>query len=255
MKTTLLAAVLALAGLSATADAWTLPDQVARIPSTNLADMAAAVPGPNGPVIVYNPNLLERAPAGVQEFAFAHEYGHIVLGHLAHLEAQGIPQWAQALEKQADCYAATVIDDAAAEQAAELFETMQGPTSADARHPSGNERAALIRQCHARAHATTTPTGGDPDPTAGGTDDDPGSGTADGDDGAGSQHCHQVTRYHTVTTYQTVTVMEVQPVMRCQYVMTAWGPRPVCAPVMVPVPVTRQVPVTHEEPVTETVCD
>jgi len=141
--------------VAANAGAWTLPSNIPTVANYQLPDGAMAAPTAAGPVIVYNPAVLARLSAAMQEFVVAHEYGHIVLGHLAYPQSQGVPAWAQRLELEADCYAASVVDDEAAAQAAAYFATQQGPYRPDPRHPTGYERAATIRSCHARGAETT----------------------------------------------------------------------------------------------------
>jgi hypothetical protein len=74
--------------------------RVPEIANPNLSDIAMVTNSPQGPVIIYNPILCQRAGPALCEFYKWHEYGHIALSHTF------VQNWPQVKEFQADCWAA-----------------------------------------------------------------------------------------------------------------------------------------------------
>jgi hypothetical protein len=138
-------------------------------------------------------------------------------------------QWAQHLEKQADCFAAQRVSETAYREALQLF-AMQGSNRPDWYHPTGYERIAVIRECRNNSNGTTPPR-----PT--------------------TQRCRQVTTYEVVTNYVTQWVTVQNWETRCGWYPTPYGPRQQCGQVLVPRQVPRQVPVQQRVPRQTTVCD
>ena len=81
--------------------AWKPSNPVPEIADPTLNDIAAVRLGPHGPQIHYNPTIVASVSTGTVEFFYAHEYGHVELGHLRKLAAGTSPYWSQLLEKEA----------------------------------------------------------------------------------------------------------------------------------------------------------
>lgn len=120
---------------------------IREIPVFNLPDIAIASMDENGPVIYINPILADTVGPWVTEFFRAHEFFHHRLGHLQDSEALADPLQRREMEIHADCEAAKVVSPHAVLAAVEFFIATQGPTRADALHPTGYERANAIRLC------------------------------------------------------------------------------------------------------------
>ncbi|MFA5354375.1 MAG: hypothetical protein WC291_09105 [Thermodesulfovibrionales bacterium] len=153
-----LAAILLLFVSSLQAQAWQPP--LRTVPKTDLTDVAVAGYAGDEPVIFFNPQYMQWLGSVSSAFFFAHEYGHHHLGHLKGLaevmkkEPQSMIRIRQEYEMEADCYAAALLAreaPQAVEAIITLFETAQGEGRIDWLHPSGYERADLIRSCASKA--------------------------------------------------------------------------------------------------------
>jgi hypothetical protein len=134
---------------------------VREVPDSSLQDVAVAVADPLDPVIYYNPRLMTRFGSNLSAFVLAHEYGHIRYGHRR--VANKVADRAAIMrryELEADCYAAQMlarVKPNAASVAIDFFIKM-GEFRYDEDHPTGQERAAKIRQCLAEpAHLAPQP--------------------------------------------------------------------------------------------------
>ncbi len=92
------------------AQIWTTPPGIREIPVPALHDIAIASFDQWGPVIYYNPNLIEQAGPLAAAFYMAHEYAHHYLGHIVQQEAWNahpyLQPWLDAdMENEADAYA------------------------------------------------------------------------------------------------------------------------------------------------------
>ena len=112
--------------------------QVPELPEPGLPDIAMVTVLNGQVVIIYNPVLCERMGLLTCRFFRAHEYGHVVHGHV--LRAVW-PQWA---EFEADCFAARYAALAEFEAAYSFFQNGNGGTPV---HGTGPERAARIYEC------------------------------------------------------------------------------------------------------------
>ena len=125
--------------------------QIREIPIYNLPDVAMAGYDQLGPVIYYNPSVVQQVGPVLSGFFKAHEYGHIYLNHTQREMFEANPYnraWVrQEYEKAADCYAARNVQPQVAQAAIQFFSTMQGPTRPDWYHPTGYERSAVIQNC------------------------------------------------------------------------------------------------------------
>ena len=110
--------------------------QVPEIPRQGLGDIARAVMTPGGPVIFYDPMICAQMGALACRFFRAHEYGHIVLGHLGGV----FPPMA---EMQADCFAATNAAPAEVQAGVQTF-MAQGNGGDAAGHGTGFQRARRV---------------------------------------------------------------------------------------------------------------
>ena len=100
------------------------------------------------PVILIDPNQLGN-PLW-EEFLVAHECAHHVRGHTLPqgMWFRNMTVWATSQQElEADCFAASVVSPRAAQFAAELFATTQGPMPSGPGYPTGFQRAANILQC------------------------------------------------------------------------------------------------------------
>jgi IrrE N-terminal-like domain len=123
---------------------------VREVADSSLQDVAVAVADPRDPVIYYNPRLMTRFGPNLSAFVMAHEYGHIEYGH-RRVSARVTERAAlmRQFELEADCYAARMlarVKPEAADVAIEFFLKM-GDFRYDDDHPTGNERANMIRTC------------------------------------------------------------------------------------------------------------
>lgn len=128
--------------------------QVREIPVKALPDIAMASYDQLGPVIYYNPILCRQVGPIISEFFRAHEYGHHELGHIQreYFEANAYNRaWVrQKYEKEADCYAAKNLPQRDIETVIIFFIRTQGPNRPDWYHPTGYERAEVLRDCLGR---------------------------------------------------------------------------------------------------------
>jgi len=138
---------------SADAQGLHLIPGVPEIATDTIDDIAIAIVDVPQPAIYYNPIRARRYGPQLTEFFLAHEYGHIALHHtragLGVLPDEVRDSALQAQELEADCYAARRSDPRArvASEAAIRFFTRLGPFRFDAVHPTGSQRAAMIRDC------------------------------------------------------------------------------------------------------------
>ena len=138
---------------SADAQGLHLIPGVPEIATDTIDDIAIAIVDVPQPAIYYNPIRARRYGPQLTEFFLAHEYGHIALHHtragLSVLPDEVRDSALQAQELEADCYAARRADPQAraASEAAIRFFTRLGPFRFDAVHPTGSQRAAMIRDC------------------------------------------------------------------------------------------------------------
>jgi hypothetical protein len=146
--------VFLLTAASVGAQVWDAP--VREVSRADLPDVAVASYDAYGPIIYYNPNVLAKVGPVLSAFFRAHEHAHISQKHIQR-EMFGANPYnrvglRQSYEKEADCEAARVlarVSPAHVEQSAQFFETTLGPNRPDWLHPTGYERAAVIRQCGA----------------------------------------------------------------------------------------------------------
>ena len=130
---------------------WDPPYPVREIPYPGLADIAMATADYAGPVIYYNPYLVQQFGPDLTTFFRAHEYGHIHLGHVEKLGSLGgqlsLVVDRKRIELEADSYAAAVLagsGDWAALEAAYRFFYSQGHGRYSPIYPTGYERAQVI---------------------------------------------------------------------------------------------------------------
>ncbi len=125
--------------------------QIREVPAFDLPDTSIATYDQFGPVIYYNPLALQRLGPQVSKFVRAHEYAHHILHHIQRGDMAGwqtnTAQTRRSFELEADCYAAKNVSRAVAQAAADSFSQTQGVERPDAQHPTGNERATVIKQC------------------------------------------------------------------------------------------------------------
>jgi len=122
---------------------------VREIPKHSLRDAAVATHDRRGPVIYYNPYILRKLGPGVSNFVRAHEYGHHALNHFQREKGlRGKYSSAQIhhnFEKEADCFAAKKVKRSDNLAAIRYFASRGG--SSNSKHPSGYDRANVIREC------------------------------------------------------------------------------------------------------------
>jgi len=137
-----------------------LRKQVTIVVDRKMRDAAMAVADPVRPVIYVNPTVLAELEPSFVTFVIRHEHGHIRSGHQRPDRARYDRDRADALlrsyELEADCIAAAelVADQPAAVDAAIRFFSGLGPVRVDSEHPSGEERAAVIRACAVSSQET-----------------------------------------------------------------------------------------------------
>jgi len=125
--------------------------QIREFPMYHLKDASIATYDQFGPVIYYNPQILRTLGPQISEFVRAHEHAHHFLQHM-HREklstrTTDVAKLRRIFELEADCYAAKKVARHIALAAANNFSDTQGLRRPDKNHPTGNERAAVIRQC------------------------------------------------------------------------------------------------------------
>jgi hypothetical protein len=150
VKCALLVCLTVLVG-GADAQAQVCP-QVREVPNLQLNDIAMASMDAFGPVIFYNPVVVQQAGPLLNAFFRAHEYAHVCLGHVQQLLGANplVQAWlSPQLELQADCAAAKSLrglNPQALQAAIQLF-TSQGPIQQRPTHPAGTIRAQNIAGC------------------------------------------------------------------------------------------------------------
>jgi hypothetical protein len=118
---------------------------VPEVAAPDLPDTAMAEMTSSGPVIFYNPALY-RAAGPAREFVRAHEYGHVLLGHLED-EAMITTRAGRArAEAEADCFAARSVPRAAVIAMAALVRSLPAEPR-DAVYGTKPERARRILAC------------------------------------------------------------------------------------------------------------
>lgn len=125
--------------------------QIRQIPVPYLQDVAMASFDGMGPVIYYNPYIIDQSPPLLRKFFLLHETGHHVLNHIQQSMFTYDPYsraWVQQdLEKQADCYAAKNLSAPERQMIAQWFAMTQGLMRPDWFHPTGYERAQVLLTC------------------------------------------------------------------------------------------------------------
>ena len=111
---------------------WQPPQPVPEYLNPNVPDAAITTMGPQGMIIVYNPNIMGQLPPKFRAFVRAHEYGHVYYG---------------GNEIVADQFAAEVYrqtDPGVCSAAAWYLYVMNNP--GDATHPPSRYRAQVVAQ-------------------------------------------------------------------------------------------------------------
>ena len=119
--------------------------QVPEVAAPDLQDTAMAEMTTSGPVIFYNPALY-RAAGEAREFVRAHEYGHVLLGHLSDEDMQTTERGRARAEAEADCFAARASGRDAVTAMVHLLLTLP-PEPRDAIYGTKPERARRILVC------------------------------------------------------------------------------------------------------------
>ncbi len=119
--------------------------QVPELAAPDLQDTAMAEMTSSGPVIFYNP-VLFRAAGGAREFVRAHEYGHVLLGHLENEEMLTTDGGRARAEAEADCFAARAAGASAVTAMVHLVLGLP-PEPRDAIYGTKPERARRILAC------------------------------------------------------------------------------------------------------------
>ena len=134
-----------------TASIVTAEQKIREVPVPHLRDVAIATFDRYGPVIYYNPTALKKLGPDIAKFVRAHEYAHLAMKHMQREEQSTLEisttELRRSFELEADCYAAKTVSRESALAAAENFAKVVGLKRADAVHPTGKERAEIIRQC------------------------------------------------------------------------------------------------------------
>jgi Zn-dependent peptidase ImmA (M78 family) len=125
------------------------PALVPEVAVADLADTAMAEMTATGPVIFYNPALY-RAAGAAREFVRAHEYGHVLLGHLTDEVMLTTDEGRARAEAQADCFAARAVSPEATLAMADLVRGLP-PDPRDRIYGTKSERARRILACAAGA--------------------------------------------------------------------------------------------------------
>lgn len=134
---------LALAAVSAVSPASA--QMVPEIPRYDLPDVAmVSLDASGSPVILYNPSACQAAGPAC-EFFRAHEYGHVMLGHLYDPAAR-LPAGQARAEAQADCFAARNSSSLAVRAMIQLV-LQQPPDPRDAIYGTKPARASRIAAC------------------------------------------------------------------------------------------------------------
>jgi len=118
---------------------------VPELSDPHLDDTAMAEMTDTGPVILFNPKLY-RAAGEAREFVRAHEYGHVLLGHLDDDEMLSTSEGRARAEAEADCFAARASTKEAVMAMAKLVRSLP-PEPRDAIYGTKPERARRILAC------------------------------------------------------------------------------------------------------------
>jgi Zn-dependent peptidase ImmA (M78 family) len=121
------------------------PALVPELAAPNLSDTAMAEMTADGPVILYNPALY-RAAGAAREFVRAHEYGHVLLGHLKNVAMMRSDEGRAEAEAEADCFASCVASREAVLAMARLVRSLP-PERRDRIYGTKQERARRILSC------------------------------------------------------------------------------------------------------------
>jgi len=121
------------------------PARVPEVAAPDLQDTAMAEMTASGPVILYNPALY-RAAGAAREFVRAHEYGHVLLGHLSDEEMLTTEHGRARAEAEADCFAARAAGQDAVLAMVHLVLSLP-PESRDVIYGTKPERARRILAC------------------------------------------------------------------------------------------------------------
>lgn len=146
-KHLLISVILATLFLASTS---TIHAQIREIPVPTLQDIAIASYDQYGPVIYYNPQIVQQSGPLLTEYFKAHEYAHHILNHIQREFFEANPYnraWVRVkYELEADCYASKHISPQA-RQAAYDYHYKQGANRGSELHPTGFERADRIFKC------------------------------------------------------------------------------------------------------------
>jgi hypothetical protein len=131
------------------------PTLVPELATPNLGDTAMAEMTENGPVIRYDPALY-RAAGPAREYVRAHEYGHVLLGHLENHAMTSTDEGRAEAEAEADCFASHVASRDATLAMARLVRSLP-PEPRDRIYGTKTERARRILACAGLAHEEPLP--------------------------------------------------------------------------------------------------
>jgi hypothetical protein len=121
------------------------PALVPELASPGLGDTAMAEMTASGPVIFYDPALY-RAAGAAREFVRAHEYGHVLLGHLQDQAMMETDAGHAQAEAEADCFAAQAVSREATLAMARLVRRLP-PEPRDRIYGTKPQRARRILAC------------------------------------------------------------------------------------------------------------
>ncbi len=121
------------------------------VAAPQLGDIAQARWDTGGPVILYNPRIMQEVGPAVAYFFEVHEKSHHDLDHVPRGAAITTPEnrvkVARAFEREADCRAARYLAAHRPDTLPEIIRFFQSKTSNDWYHDPGYARAALIAEC------------------------------------------------------------------------------------------------------------
>lgn len=125
--------------------------QIRELPVHHLHDVSIATYDQFGPVIYYNPRALQELGPQISVFVRAHEYAHHILQHIHRGKASehrsDVSAMRRFFELEADCFAAKKVSRNIAMAAANKFARTHGVKRSDNYHPTGKERANIIKKC------------------------------------------------------------------------------------------------------------
>jgi hypothetical protein len=121
------------------------PALVPEVAAPGLGDTAMAEMTASGPVIFYDPALY-RAAGAARDFVRAHEYGHVLLGHLQDRAMLETDDGHAQAEAEADCFAARAVSREATVAMARLVRSLP-PEPRDRIYGTKPERARRILAC------------------------------------------------------------------------------------------------------------